>query len=474
MKRLSLFTSLGALCLCHSAWAIDIPHIGYARDTQGLVHPIDGVSGNFLVGDPVASDAAVAFASNGIFGIRKTDTSLEWWDASATKRATLDAPPGGVVIGYDRSNSQTAWIYSKTARTLCEVTTQWRMVDVPVSLLTPEQEEVLAVAGGRDSVDIALRRGSTIFVATFDIASGSRTAETALNVPSSSHLLLLQDGSILGTKRLDHMAAPRGRYAMERRRRPRPSRSDLDGHRMVPGIGTGAAVGVAHSNGERSDALHDPGAAGGGAMRRLWLVASPLPPLGRQVQFYTPSGTLLSGSYSPSGSFIVGVKQTININVQTTQAVCIVLATASGSGFLLETPTPDTPSALAVGGTMTLPLDFTATILGKGASANLEVQYLPLAQSNGCNGPGIPAANLLKADLFVLVNSIATGATVSLQPGGAQVASIPFGTVAVSQTSQIEVYLNNPGSTPITIRRTERETRYAGSLHDRRANRPSR
>ena len=49
-------------------------------------------------------------------------------------------------------------------------------------------------------------------------------------------------------------------------------------------------------------------------------------------------------------------------------------------------------------------------------------------------------ANLLKADLFVLVNSIATGATVST--GGPQVST--FGTVAESQTSI------NPGSTPIT------------------------
>ncbi|HEY3740595.1 MAG TPA: hypothetical protein VGL53_12160 [Bryobacteraceae bacterium] len=186
-------------------------------------------------------------------------------------------------------------------------------------------------------------------------------------------------------------------------------------------------------------------------MKRLGLLATLATAAWAQVQFYTPAGALLSGSYSPPGAFIVGVKQTININVVSSQAVCIVIATASGSGFLLETPTPDTPSALAVGGTMTLPLDFTATLQGKGASANLEVQYLPLAQSNGCNGPGIPTANLLKADLFVLVNSIASGATVSLQPNGPQVPSVQFGTVATSQTSQVQVYLNNPGTSPITI-----------------------
>ena len=70
---------------------------------------------------------------------------------------TLDAPAGGVIIGYDRSASQTTWIYS------IHSLTQWRMVDVS-QLLTPEQSS--GVANGRDSIGI--------------IASGSLCAETAL------------------------------------------------------------------------------------------------------------------------------------------------------------------------------------------------------------------------------------------------------------------------------------------------------
>lgn len=196
MKRLSLSTSLGLLCLCPGVWAIDIPHIGYARDPQGMVRSIDGVSGNFRVGDPVAADAALAFEWNGIFGIRKTAASLEWWDASGTKLASMDAPPGEAVIGYDRSNSQTGWIYSTTGRSLFQVTNQSGMVPFPVRLSL--DEVVLALAGGGASIDIAVRRRGGIFIATFDLASGSRTAETALNIPASSHVLLLQDGSILG------------------------------------------------------------------------------------------------------------------------------------------------------------------------------------------------------------------------------------------------------------------------------------
>ncbi|HEY3740596.1 MAG TPA: hypothetical protein VGL53_12165 [Bryobacteraceae bacterium] len=196
MKKLSLFTPLGLLCLCQGVGAIDIPHIGYARDPQGMVRPVDGVSGNFRIGDPVAADPSLAFEWNGVFGIRKIAASIEWWDASATRLVTFDAPSGGAVIGYDRSNFQTAWIYSATAHTLFQVTPQSGMV--PFSLRLSMDESVVAIAGSGKSVDIALRRGGSILLATFDTASGSRTAETALNIPASSHLLLLQDGSILG------------------------------------------------------------------------------------------------------------------------------------------------------------------------------------------------------------------------------------------------------------------------------------
>jgi len=194
MKRSLIFIALGASASC---WAIDIPRIGYARDPRGMVRAIDGVSGNFLVGDPVAADAAVAFAWNGSFGVRKTETAVELWDSTGTKTATFDAAAGAVVIGFDRSNAQTAWMYSRSARTLWQLTTAG-LDGAPVSLA--KGEEVLAVSGSSlASIEIALRRGVGIFVATFDKAGGSRTAERALGgVPASLQILLLPDGSILG------------------------------------------------------------------------------------------------------------------------------------------------------------------------------------------------------------------------------------------------------------------------------------
>jgi len=194
MRRLLLFIVLLPL----AAWPIDVPRVGYARDSQGLVRPLDGVSGNFLIGDPLADDPAVAFAWNGTLGIRKTDASLEWWDSAGVRVASVDAPAGDVVIGFDRAGSS-AWVFSKSDQTLSEVAlSQWRMGvrTVPASLANAE-EEVLAVAGGRDSVDVAVRRAEGIFVVTFDRVSGSRISEVAVT-RGASRVLLLGDGSIAG------------------------------------------------------------------------------------------------------------------------------------------------------------------------------------------------------------------------------------------------------------------------------------
>jgi hypothetical protein len=156
------------------------------------VRPLDGVAGNFLIGDPLAEDAAVAFAWNGAFGIRKTDSVLEWWDSAGARVDSADAPAGDAVIG-------SGLVYPKSNQTLYLVTlVQWRMVlsVVPASLSGTE-EEVLALAGGRSTIDVAVRRAEGIFVVTFDRSSGARVSELAV-VRNASRVLLLADGSVVG------------------------------------------------------------------------------------------------------------------------------------------------------------------------------------------------------------------------------------------------------------------------------------
>ena len=188
MKRAIFLTA--ALTVC--ALAIDIPRIGFARDAQGRVTAINGIAGNFVLGETV--EGALAFSWNGSYGIRKTDSALHWLDGSGATVATLDAPPGDAVIGF--GPDRTAYIFSKSARTLCQLkSTQWSMLQVPVAL-SPE-EDVLAVTGSGDSVNVAIRRNEAIFVVTFDAVTGSRIAEAVL-VRTASQLLFLNDGALAG------------------------------------------------------------------------------------------------------------------------------------------------------------------------------------------------------------------------------------------------------------------------------------
>ena len=193
MKRFILFAALSTAC----AWSIGIPRVGYTRDAQGLVRAVDGIAGNFLVGDPIDARAALAFAWNGNFGIRKTDASIEWLDSTGGLAGSIDAPAGGAVLGFDRAGGS-AWVFFEESQTLYTVSTIQSIIhlsEVPLSLAT--NEEVMALAGNLDSVDIALRRGDGIYVATFDRSSGSRLGEVALT-RSASRVLLLTDGSIAG------------------------------------------------------------------------------------------------------------------------------------------------------------------------------------------------------------------------------------------------------------------------------------
>ena len=188
MKRVSLLTAALAVC----ALAIDIPRIGFARDAQGRVVAVNGIAGNFVSGEPGAYTEALAW--NGSYGIRKTQSTLDWLDESGAMVATFNAPKGAVVIGF--GSGQAVWIFSKSERTLCQLkSTQWSLQQVPVAL-SPD-EEVLAVSGGRDSVSLAVSRSAGLFVVTFDLITGARTAEAA-SPRTASQLLFLADGALAG------------------------------------------------------------------------------------------------------------------------------------------------------------------------------------------------------------------------------------------------------------------------------------
>lgn len=181
MKVLLLLTTL-------TTWAIDTPRIGFTRDTQNHIIPIDGIAGNLIAGDPIADDT-LAFSWNGVFGIRKTDSTIEWWNQSGEIKA-FDAPAGAVIIGY--AQPQSALIYSKSAQTLNELTADHLTLQPILKI----EEDVLALRGTQTSIDIAIRRNGQLFILTLDRTTGS-TSQVQLT-KSASNLLLLPDGSIVG------------------------------------------------------------------------------------------------------------------------------------------------------------------------------------------------------------------------------------------------------------------------------------
>lgn len=188
MKRLCLFLALGPAC----AWSIDIPRIGFARDAQGHVVAINGIAGNFLVDETPSAATATAFSWNGVTGVLKTDAAVELWDASGVVVATIDSPTAGdAIIGF---GEQGAWVYSKS---ILYRVSELRMQQIPVSLSSTE-EVVLALAGGRETIDIALRRAGAVYIATFDIGSGSRVAEVPIARRASTVLLFLGGGRMAG------------------------------------------------------------------------------------------------------------------------------------------------------------------------------------------------------------------------------------------------------------------------------------
>ncbi len=190
MKRLCLFMAIGSVC----AWSIDIPRIGFARDAQGRVVVVNGIAGNFLVDETASIVVSTAFSWNGITGLRKTEATVELWDASGAVSATFDAPAAGEAAAVVGFGSQDAWLYSNS--NLYRVS-PLRMQQVPVSLSSTE-EVVLALAGGRKTIDIAVRRAGAVYVATFDLGSGARVAEAPIARAASTALLFLDDGRMAG------------------------------------------------------------------------------------------------------------------------------------------------------------------------------------------------------------------------------------------------------------------------------------
>jgi hypothetical protein len=140
--RVMLLLAAGA-CLAQ----MTSPRIGYVRDVRGDVRPVYGVSGAFVLGEPI-EDAVVAASFSGVAGLVKKDRSLLVY-RQGERVATLDAPAGNASFGFDASGKP-KWV--RFADASCVV---WRNDVVPEAGACPTMETpaVEDVPGVVQSVD---------------------------------------------------------------------------------------------------------------------------------------------------------------------------------------------------------------------------------------------------------------------------------------------------------------------------------
>jgi len=106
-----------------SAWAqpaIAPPLLGFLEDSASALRPAYGVSGNFILGPPVASKI-VSVAFSGSIGMLKTDSSLAAFDSTGKLLASLDTAYGPALFAFSPAGT-TALVFIASTNQLVE----WR------------------------------------------------------------------------------------------------------------------------------------------------------------------------------------------------------------------------------------------------------------------------------------------------------------------------------------------------------------
>ena len=103
MKTIVVAFSLAAAIACAQP-ALTTPQIGFLQDGANSFRPVYGVAGNFLLGNPAASDV-VSAAFSGSFGIVSTGSALTVSDQHGQVIATMDAPAGPAAFAFSREGT---------------------------------------------------------------------------------------------------------------------------------------------------------------------------------------------------------------------------------------------------------------------------------------------------------------------------------------------------------------------------------
>jgi hypothetical protein len=149
---------------------LDRPHLGEMIDRNGVLRPVSGVAGSFLVEAPTLKGVLASACSQAVC-VSKTKDSLLAGDA------IIPAPPGGAVIGLDGSG---AVVYFVETGQLARLQSGFV---APLDLKV--KDEIVSLRSTPAGIELAVRRARGIW-----ILSSNGDVLDSLPVAATTALLL--------------------------------------------------------------------------------------------------------------------------------------------------------------------------------------------------------------------------------------------------------------------------------------------
>lgn len=173
---------------------IGTPQLGFVVDGARSLRPLMGLSGSWVLGDPVVGGVVNA-ASSGSFSLVKTDTSILVLDGRGNPVSSTDAEPGPAAFSFDGTGRPgLAWV--RSAGLLAWRTDHWEGGVVTGGLVGGQVLSLVQL--GQDRVRFFTQRDDSFWVVELALANGSLLSQTAL--PGVAAPALLQaDGRLVYT-----------------------------------------------------------------------------------------------------------------------------------------------------------------------------------------------------------------------------------------------------------------------------------
>lgn len=150
------------------------PQIGFIQDSGNALRPVNGIAGNFVLGDSTVGNVeAVSFS--GSFGILKTYSTLSVVDRQGRVIATQDAPAGPALFAFSRTGVP-ALVYLPEANALL----QWTDGAFQAVPLDPQTNVVSIAAVEAGQAAFILQRDDGLWDVRIRLFTGEVISQTAL------------------------------------------------------------------------------------------------------------------------------------------------------------------------------------------------------------------------------------------------------------------------------------------------------